>query len=179
MLRSTPGVYLFRPADINESLAAYRFALTNKVPTALALSRQNLVPIEAKSIDAQKGGYILAKEKGDLPDVMLIASGSEVGICLEARELLSGKNIDARVVSMPSLDVFFEQPVSYQNEVLPPSVTKRVAVEAGSRYSWGQIAGLAGAYVTMDGFGESGPAGKLFEKYGFTAENVAETALKL
>lgn len=178
MLRSTPGVYLFRPADENETRAAYRFAFEAQAPTALALSRQNLPPIPSASAKARKGGYVLAKENGAAPGVILIASGSEVSLALEARSLLHRKGVDARVVSMPSLDVFLEQPEEYRNKVLPPSVKKRVAIEAGSRYSWGEVVGLSGAYVTMDGFGESGPAAKLFEKFGFTAENVAEVALK-
>ena len=179
MLRSTPGVYVFRPADGNETRAAYRFALTSGAPTALALSRQNLAPIPSSNSGARMGGYVLAAEEGDVPDVMLVATGSEVAPALEARALLAAKGIGARVVSMPSLDVFLEQPASYRDEVLPPSVTRRVAAEAGSRYSWGQVAGISGAYVTMDTFGESGPAAELFEKYGFTAENIADVALKL
>ncbi|MDR3363382.1 MAG: transketolase [Clostridiales Family XIII bacterium] len=179
MLRSTPGLHVYRPADENETLAAFRSALTSGVPTALALSRQNLAPIPASSKDAQRGGYILAAEGGDAPDVILVASGSEVAPALEARSLLKAKGVDARVVSMPSLDVFFEQPEAYREGVLPKSVARRVAIEAASRYSWGEIAGLSGAYVTMDGFGASGPATALFEKYGFTAENIAAKALGL
>jgi transketolase len=153
--------------------------LTEKKPTALALSRQNLAPIPSSSKDAGRGGYILSPEDGESPDAILVASGSEVGIALEAKALLKEKGVDARVVSMPSLDVFFEQPAAYRDDVLPPSVAKRVVVEAGSRYSWGHIAGLTGACITMDEFGASGPAGKLFEKYGFTAENIAHTCLEL
>ena len=177
MLRSTPGVYVFRPADETETRAAYGFALTEGRPTALALSRQNLPLIPSTACGALRGGYILAKEEGDAPDVILVASGSEVGPCLEARKILAEKGVDARVVSMPSLDVFFEQDKAYRDDVLPPAVTKRVAVEAASRYSWGEIAGPCGAYVTMDRFGASGPAAKLFERFGFTAENIAEAAL--
>jgi len=179
MLRSTPGVYVFRPADENETLAAYHFALTAGAPTALALSRQNLGLIPSSNALARKGGYILAKEEGSSPDVILIASGSEVAPALEAKEILKEKGSDARVVSMPSLDVFWEQEKEYRDEVLPPDVTKRVVVEAGSRMSWGEIAGIRGGFVTMDSFGASGPAAKLFEKYGFTAQNIADTALDL
>ena len=179
MLRSTPGVYVFRPADVNECLAAYRFALTNKKPTALALSRQNLAIIPSSNKEAEKGGYVLIAEDGDTPDAILIASGSEVALAADARTLLKEKGVDARVVSMPSLDVFFEQSSDYRDKILPPHITKRVAIEAGSRYSWGQIVGISGAYITMDEFGASGPAAQLFEKYGFTAENVAETCMNL
>ena len=178
MLRSTPGVYVFRPADINETLAAYRFALTNKKPTALALSRQNLPPIDSTVDNAGKGGYVLVKEEGETPDVILIASGSEVAPAIESSVLLKEKGINARVVSMPSLDVFYEQPKYYQNEVLPPTITDRIVIEAGSRYSWGEIAGIEGTYVTMDEFGASGPAPKLFEKFGFTAKNITDAYLK-
>ena len=179
MLRSTPGVYVFRPADETETRAAYDFALTCKHPTALALSRQNLAPMPSTAAGAGRGGYVLVKEKGASPDVILVASGSEVSLSVEAIELLSEKGIDARVVSMPSLDLFYEQDKAYRDEVLPPEITKRVAVEAGTRGSWGEIVGLQGAYVTMDGFGASAPAAKLFEKFGFTAENVANTAMSI
>ncbi|MCL2110927.1 MAG: transketolase [Clostridiales bacterium] len=179
MLRSTPGVYLFRPADETETRAAYHFALTGGRPTALALSRQNLAPIPSSNAGARRGGYVLAREDGGVADVVLVASGSEVALALEARGLLAKKGVDARVVSMPSLDVFFEQDKEYRDEVLPPTVTRRVAVEAGSRYSWGEVVGPFGAYVTMDGFGASAPAGVLFERFGFTAEKVAEAALGL
>jgi len=179
MLRSTPGVYVFRPADETETRAAYGFALTEGKPTALALSRQNLALIPSSNEGARRGGYILAKEKGASPDIILIASGSEVGVCLDAAQILAEKGLGARVVSMPSLDVFFEQDKSYRDEVLPPGTSKRLAVEAASRCSWGEVVGISGAYVTMDCFGASAPAAKLFEKFGFTAGNIAETALGL
>jgi len=179
MLRSTPGLYVFRPADVTETRAAYGFALQQGKPTALALSRQNLAPIPSSNEGASRGGYTLAGEKGDAPDVILVASGSEVDLCLKAKGLLEEKGVDARVVSMPSLDVFYEQDKSYRDEILPPHIAKRVAVEAASRYSWGEIAGTCGAYVTMDSFGASAPAAKLFEKFGFTAEKIVEVALKL
>jgi transketolase len=179
MLRSTPGVYVFRPADTNESLASYKFALTSGKPTALAMSRQNLAPIPSSIKDAGLGGYILIAEEGETPDAILIASGSEVALAADALKILRENGVDARVVSMPSLDVFLEQPSSYRDNVLPPEVTKRVVIEAGSRYSWGQIAGLSGAYVTMDEFGASGPADKLFDKFGFTTERVVNACLDL
>ena len=179
MLRSTPGIYVFRPADETETRAAYGFALTRLKPTALALSRQNLDLIPSSCEGAGRGGYVLAKENGAQPDLLLVASGSEVALCMKAKEILAGKGVDARVVSMPSLDLFYEQDQEYRDEVLPPEIEKRVVVEAASRYSWGEIAGLKGAFVTMDRFGESGPAGKLFERFGFTAENISEVAIKL
>ncbi|MDR3304950.1 MAG: transketolase [Clostridiales Family XIII bacterium] len=179
MLRSIPGVQVFRPADANETRAAYYSALTSGVPSVFALSRQNLPPIGGDVKDAMKGGYILSLEAGESPDVILMASGSEVSVCLDAKKLLAEKGLDARVVSMPSMEVFERQPAAYRGDVLPPSVTKRVAVEAASRQPWGRYVGLDGDFVTMDGFGASAPAPALFERFGFTAENVAAKALAL
>ncbi|MDR0875572.1 MAG: transketolase [Clostridiales Family XIII bacterium] len=179
MLRSVPGLDVFRPCDTNETKAAYLSALTSGRPTVLALSRQNLAPVGADVRDALNGGYILEIENGEEPEVILIATGSEVAPCVAAKKLLAGHGIDARVVSIPSLDIFLAQPEAYQADVLPKAVRKRVVVEAGSRQPWGEIAGLDGAYVTMDGFGASAPADRLFAEYGFTAEHIAEVAAKL
>jgi transketolase len=179
MLRSIPGLDVFRPCDTNETKAAYLTALTSGRPTVLALSRQNLASVGADIKDALNGGYILEIENGEQPDVILIATGSEVAPCVAAKKLLSEKGIDARVVSIPSLDVFLAQPTAYQLDVLPRDVRNRVVVEAGSRQPWGQIAGLDGAYVTMDGFGTSAPADRLFDEYGFTAEHIAEVAASI
>ena len=176
MLRSIPGLDVFRPCDINETKAAYLTALTSGRPSVLALSRQNLPPAASSVKYALNGGYILDIESGEQPDVILIASGSEVSICVDAKKILTEKGVSVRIVSMPSLDVFLAQSEAYQADVLPKSVRKRIVVEAGSRQSWGVIAGLDGAYVTMDEFGASAPASKLFEKYGFTAENIANVA---
>ncbi|MDR1815873.1 MAG: transketolase [Clostridiales Family XIII bacterium] len=178
MLRAQPGIDVFRPADVNETKAAYLSALTAKGPTALVLSRQNIAPVCENPKDALKGGYVVAAEDGKKPDVILLASGSEVPLCIEAKALLKKKKIDARVVSMPCMEAFERQSAKYRESVLPPQVAARVAVEAGSRQPWGFYVGPAGAAVTMDGFGESAPAAELFKKFGFTAENVAKVAEK-
>jgi transketolase len=177
MLRAMPNFAVFRPADETETRAAWQAALTsNDRPVAIVLSRQNLPPLEHSSKEALKGGYVLEKEIGVKPDVILIATGSETSLAVEAWKELAKEDINARVVSMPSMDVFDMQPQSYRNEVLPPDVKKRVAVEAGCGASWGKYVGLDGAYVTIDRFGASAPAGKLFEMFGFTVGNVVDTA---
>lgn len=176
MLRSLPDLNVFRPADENETMAAYRIALINNLPTAIVLSRQNLPPVGGCIEKTAKGGYVIDKESGDKADLILMASGSEVEVAIEAKKLLSEKNIDARVVSIPSMELFEAQSADYREEVLPKSISKRIAIEAGSSYSWGKYVGLDGDYVTMDTFGASAPASALFEKYGLTAENVVAKA---
>jgi transketolase len=181
MLRAMPGYTVFRPADEIETRAAWYAALTSAdTPVGICLSRQNLPQLENSGRDALKGGYVLEKESnGADPDAIIIASGSEVAVAVEARSKLAEEGIDARVVSMPSLDVFLKQPDDYRESVLPKSVTKRVVCEAGSSQPWGAVAGLGGAYVTIDTFGASAPAGVLFEKFGFTADNVADAVKSL
>ena len=178
-LRATPDMNVFRPADGRETTAAYLSALTADCPTTIALSRQTLPMLEGSNKDAMKGGYVIAKENADKPDVILMASGSEVLICVKAKEMLEKEGINARVVSMPCMDIFEKQSAEYKESVIPKSVRARVAVEAGSSLSWGKYVGLDGEYVTIDQFGESAPAKTLFTKYGFTAENVAEKAKKV
>ena len=173
MLRSLPGLSLFRPADENETMAAYKQALTSTNPTAIVLSRQNLPPVGGCPDKASKGGYVISKETGDAASAIILASGSEVELAIEAQKILAEKDVDVRVVSMPSMNIFEAQSEEYKNEVLPKAITKRIAVEAGTSYSWGKYVGLDGDYVTMDTFGASAPAGQLFDKYGLTAENVA------
>jgi transketolase len=174
MLRATPNLRVFRPADEVETRAAWFSALTSKTaPTVIVLSRQNLPPLARSSgRGALSGGYILEKESGKL-DAILIATGSEVQLAVAAKAELEKKGFSGvRVVSMPCVELFESQPDSYKEEVLPAGVRKRVVVEAGSALPWGRYVGLDGAYVTMDAFGASAPAGELFEKYGFTVENV-------
>lgn len=179
MLRSLPNMHVFRPADEIETKAAWYSAVTSKrTPTCLVVSRQNLPVLEGTSKNALRGGYILRKENGEAPDVILIASGSEVGVAAEAAERLESEGIAVRVVSMPCLDLFEEQDCEYRESVLPKQVTKRVVVEAGSSMCWGKYAGLDGCYITMDQFGASAPAKLLFKKYGFTAENVTSVVKK-
>lgn len=174
MLRAMPNFHVFRPCDEMETECAWYSALTSKkTPTALVLTRQNLTPMEGSSKDALKGGYVIDDCEGT-PELILIASGSEVELAVNAKKLLADKKV--RVVSMPCMDLFEEQSEEYKESVLPKAVRKRVAVEALSDFGWGRYVGLDGACVTMTGFGASGPANQLFEHFGFTAEHVAEVA---
>ncbi len=175
-LRTIPGMTVFRPADAKETAAAYCTAMNNCGPTAIVLTRQNLPQYENSGKDALKGGYILIDSKKETPDVIIMASGSEVEQAVGAHELLKAENIDARVVSMPCMELFDKQPDEYKESVLPSSVRARVAVEAASSMSWYKYVGLDGACVCLDHFGASAPAPVLFEKFGFTAENIAAKA---
>ncbi|HIW02788.1 MAG TPA: transketolase, partial [Candidatus Protoclostridium stercorigallinarum] len=166
--------------DATETSAAFARALSCVAPTAIVTSRQKL-PASGLSTreGASKGGYVLSAGKKKTPDVILMASGSEVSLCMEAQKLLEEKGVSARVVSMPCMDLFAEQSAEYKESVLPKKVRARVAVEAASRICWGEYVGLDGAYVCMDRFGESAPASVLFKEFGFTAENVCNTALSV
>lgn len=175
-LRSIPDMTVFRPADAKETAAAYTVAMNNNGPTAIVLTRQNLPYYENSGKDALNGGYILADSEKATPDVILIASGSEVEQAVQAKELLKNDNIDARVVSMPSMEIFEKQSDEYKESVLPKNVRARVAVEAGASMPWHKYIGLDGALVCIDHFGASAPAKVLFEKFGFTAQNVADKA---
>lgn len=177
MFRAMPNFTVFRPCDYTETAAAWQCAIqSEKTPTALVLSRQNLPQMAGSSRElALKGGYILEDSSRETPDAILIASGSEVSLAVAARRELLGQGIDVRVVSMPSMELFDAQDREYQESVLPRNVRRRVAVEALSEYGWGKYVGLDGAYVCMKSFGASAPAKKLFEKFGFTVENVVET----
>ena len=180
MLRAMPDFHVYRPADATETAAAWYYAATAKdAPTALVLTRQNLPQLGGSSREALKGGYILEDSAKETPDAILMASGSEVSLAVDAKKLLAEEGIDVRVVSMPSMDVFAKQDAEYREKVLPKAVRKRVAVEALSGFGWGEYVGLDGAYVTMQGFGASAPAESLFEKFGFTAEHVAEVVKQL
>lgn len=175
MLRAMPNLNVFRPADATETAAAWYHAVTViNTPTALVLTRQNLPQLAGSSKEALKGGYILEDSAKAKPDAILIASGSEVSLAVEAKKVLAGEGIDVRVVSMPCMDLFEQQSQEYKEAVLPKSVRSRVAVEALSDFGWGRYVGLDGAYVTMCGFGASAPAEQLFEKFGFTTERVVE-----
>ena len=173
MLRSIPNFTAFRPADATETIAGWYYAVTSKrIPTALVLSRQNLPQLEGSSKEALKGGYIIDDSKGEVPEAIIIASGSEVELAINAKQKLEEEGIDVRVVSMPSVDIFAQQSKEYKQEVLPNQVRARVVVEAASDFGWGKYVGLDGAYVTMESFGASGSGNELFEKFGFTTENV-------
>ena len=176
MLRAMPNFTVYRPADATETIAAWYYAVTSKsTPTALVLSRQNLPQLAGSGKDALKGGYIIDDSKKAEPDVILLASGSEVSLAIDAKKELEAEGIDVRVVSMPSMDVFETQPEEYKEKVLPKACRKRVAIEALSDFGWGRYVGLDGAYVTMKDFGASAPGNILFEKFGFTTENVVNT----
>ncbi len=180
MLRALPNFDVFRPADATETAAAWYAAVTSKeIPTAIALTRQNLPQLAGSGRDALKGGYVVADASKEVPDVILIASGSEVAVAVGAREKLLEKGVDARVVSMPCMERFERQDAAYKEAVLPKAVRARVAVEAGVDFGWGKYVGLDGAVVAMPGFGASAPYSKLFAYYGFTADHVAETAEKV
>ncbi len=174
-LRSIPNMKVYRPADGKETAAAWISALTGTAPTALVLTRQNLPQYANSGLDALKGGYVLEDCEGT-PDVLLIASGSEVELCVKAKAALAEENIKARVVSMPCIEEFEKQCDCYKESVLPKAVKARVCVEAGSPYSWYKYAGDNGEIVAMTTFGASGPAPKLFEKFGFTVDNVVRKA---
>ncbi|WP_189706305.1 transketolase [Streptomyces anandii] len=178
-LRAIPGLNVVRPADANETAIAWAEILrrhsTHPAPHGLALTRQG-VPTYAPNPDAAKGGYVLAESSTGTPDVVLIATGSEVQLAVAARELLEAEGTGARVVSMPSVEWFEEQPREYRERVLPPSVRARVAVEAGIGLTWYRYVGDAGRVVSLEHFGASADAATLFAEYGFTPENVAAAA---
>ncbi|MDR1068337.1 MAG: transketolase [Clostridiales Family XIII bacterium] len=180
MLRATPGIDVQRPADEYETRVAWKAALTSKdTPTVLVLSRQNLPALEGSGPDAANGAYIVSKENGNSVDAILLASGSEVSLCIDAQKLLEADGYSVRVVSVPCMEQFERMPADYKERVLPSSVSKRVAVEAGSGLSWGRLVGPSGAYVTMESFGASAPASVLFEHFGFTKDAVAAKAREL
>ncbi|MBO5178690.1 MAG: transketolase [Lachnospiraceae bacterium] len=175
MLRSMPNFHVFRPADATETIAAWYSAATSKeTPTALVLTRQNLPQLAGSSKEALKGAYILEDSTKATPDAIIIATGSEVQLAVEAKAELAKEGVDVRVVSMPCMDIFEEQSAEYKEAVLPKNVRARVAVEALIDYGWGKYVGLDGAIVSMTGFGASAPAATLFEKFGFTTENVVK-----
>ena len=176
MLRSVPGLKVYRPADGKETAAAWVSALSGNEPTVLVLTRQNLPQYENSGKEALKGGYVLEDCDG-AADVLLIATGSEVELCVKAKTALAEKGVNARVVSMPCMEEFEKQSEEYKASVLPKDVKARVCVEAGSPYSWYKYAGDNGEIIAMSTFGASGPAGVLFPHFGFTVDNVVEKAL--
>lgn len=175
-LRSIPNVNLWRPCDTLETSAAWYSALTEGLPTAICLTRQKVSPLSKSFDDALRGGYIIENSVKPTPDCLLIATGSEVELAVKARKLLLKEGYDARVISMPSIEVFEKQNQKYRESVIPSKVEARVCIEAGSSYSWYKYAGLKGELVCMDRFGLSGKYPDLFKKFGFTPENIAEKA---
>ena len=180
-LRAIPNLTVIRPGDANEVVEAYRSALENsKGPTALVLSRQNLPTLDrgkyAPAAGAQKGGYVLADAADGKPEVILIGTGSELALCVAAYEKLTAEGIKARVVSLPSWELFDAQPQSYRDSVLPPDVTRRVAVELGIEQGWCKYLGDRGRFLGMTSYGASAPVGVLLKHYGFTVENLVNLA---
>jgi len=178
-LRSIPGFTVARPCDTRETAAAWYLALTRKGPTALALSRQNLPALPGTGKAALKGAYVIKDSSAAQPDIILLASGSEVGLIYKAVDVLKEKGINARAVSVLSMEVFEEQDDAYRESVLPGKVRARLAVEAASAFGWHKYVGLDGDVLSIDTFGASGNANLLFSHYGFTVEHVAEKAMAL
>jgi transketolase len=180
-LRAIPNLTVIRPADATETAQAWHRAIaTNDSPVALILSRQKLPILDSKQTahGVEKGGYVLSKCKGK-PRILLIATGAEVHITLKAQEILASKNIPARVVSMPSWEIFEENSTEFKNRILPPSVKNRIAVEAGIPMGWERYVGPGGKVIGIDCYGASAPGGTVLEKYGFTANQIVETALAM
>lgn len=179
MFRAMPNFTVYRPADATETAAAWYYAATSeKTPTALVLSRQNLPQLEGSGREALKGGYVVAKETKAVPDAIVIASGSEVQLGIEAKKILAEEGVDIRVVSMPSMDVFEQQTQEYKEEILPKNVRARVAVEALSGFGWDKYTGLDGEIISMKSFGASAPGNLLFEHFGITTEAVVAAVKK-
>jgi transketolase len=179
-LRSIPNMAVFRPADSKETAAAWYYAVTNgETPTSLVLTRQKLPLYEGCPKRALKGGYVIKESKKDTPDVILMASGSEVELIYKAADELAQKGIDARVVSIPCFELFDAQDEIYKESVIPNSVRKRVAVEALTSFGWHKYVGLDGDVISLDNFGASGNANELFKEFGFTVENVVNTVIKV
>ena len=179
-VRCISNVHVIRPADGNETVAAWKIAMTStETPTILVLSRQNLPVLEGTlehaSDSVQKGAYVLSPQKGEQPAGILIATGSEVNLAVEAQAKLAEEGIDVSVVSMPSFDLFEKQSAEYKESVLPKAVTKRVAIEAAASFGWERYVGTEGKTITIDHFGASAPGGLVLEKFGFTPENVVNT----
>ena len=178
-LRAIPGSSVWRPADYNETRHAYMSAFEKSDgPSIMVLTRQNLPVLQGVSEDVKKGGYILVKEEGEKADVILMGSGSEVHILIAAAKMLKKENIDARVVSMPNINVFEEQTEEYIESVLPRNIKARVSVESGTTAGWYRYVGLDGIAIGMDTFGASAPIEGLMSHFGFTADNVTEKAKK-
>jgi transketolase len=188
-LRAIPNLMLIRPADAKETVAAWKVAITSQhTPTALALTRQNVPVLEGTSADPAagvgRGGYVVADWPAELmvmqaqppQQVVLMGSGSEVHLAVAARDQLAAQGIAARVVSLPSWELFEQQPQAYRDSVLPPEVKARVAIEAGVPLGWERFTGDGGAIIAIDRFGASAPYKTIYQKLGLTADAVAEKA---
>jgi transketolase len=180
-LRAIPGLIVLRPADANETAEAWKIIMKlHHEPAALVLSRQAVPTIDrgkyAAASGLAHGAYVLADAPNSKPDVLLLASGSEVVLCLEAYERLKAEGIKARVVSVPSWELFDDQPQEYRDRVLPPEITARVSVEQASTFGWAKYTGTTGHRIGMRSFGASAPLKDLVKKFGFTSEQVVAAA---
>jgi transketolase len=183
-MRAMPGLVTLRPSDANETVLAWRLALERRDgPTALILTRQNLPVLDRTVLGAAegllKGGYVLKDALGARPELILIATGSEVEIALAAADTLAARNVTVRLVALPSWELFELQDAEYREAVLPAAVTARVSIEAASTFGWSRYVGSAGASVGIDHFGASAPAKVLYKEFGITAENLVATALRV
>jgi transketolase len=183
-LRAIPGLTVIRPADANEVAEAWRIAVENKNgPTAIILTRQNVPVLNrgrfSPAMGLRKGAYVLSDSSSNKPEVILIATGSEVHLALEVHEKLRSEGIETRVVSMPSWELFEQQPEKYRQEVLMPAVAKRVSIEAGVTLGWHRYVGREGAVIGIDHFGASAPGNVLLKEFGFTTENILQRVRSL
>lgn len=181
-LRAIPGLTVIRPADATEAAEAWVLSVQRATPTLLVLSRQNLAILDrshSRNTGVARGGYILAEAGDSAPQVLLIGTGSEVGLCVKAQARLKELGVGARVVSLPSWEIFAEQDEAYREQVLPGSVRKRVTVEAGATLGWERFAGAEGTMIGIDHFGASAPGEENMKHFGFTAEHVTAAALRL
>ena len=177
-LRATPNCYVVRPADALETLEGWKLAVARKhAPWVLVLTRQKVPFLGARDAKVSQGAYVLAEADGGTPDLILIATGSEVSLAMDARKLLQERGVRTRVVSMPCWELFDEQPQAYRDEVLPPTVHARMSIEAGATMGWSKYVGDRGLAFGIDHFGASAPAADLAREFGFTPENLAKVAL--
>jgi len=181
-LRCMPGMYVVRPGDANEASEAWRLAmLRNHGPTTIVLSRQKMLTFDRSkagwgaSSGVHKGGYVLSDPEGGAPQAILIATGSEVGLAVEAQTKLAAEGIRARVVSMPCVELFAAQPADYRESVLPKAVKARVSIEAAASFGWHRWVGDSGACIAIDRFGASAPGNTVLKELGFTVDNVVKT----
>jgi transketolase len=183
-LRAIPGLTVIRPCDANETTVAWRLAIESRNrPVALVFTRQELPVIDrsrfASAEGLQRGAYVLSDVPGNKPDLILIASGSEIALSIAAQQVLAEKGVKARIVSMPSWDLFDAQSREYREDVLPSSIGARLAIEAGVSQGWHKYVGDKGDVLSLDHFGASAPGKVVFEKFGYTVDNVVARALRL
>jgi transketolase len=183
-LRAIPGLIVIRPGDANETTMAWRVAIeTRNRPVALVFTRQDVPTLDraryASVEGLRRGAYVLADAPGKKPDIILMATGSEVSLIVAAQEKLAEQGVAARIVSMPSWELFESQPQEYKDAVFPPAIKARLAVEAGIGLGWHKYIGDAGDVIALDRFGESAPYKVIFEKFGYTVDNVVARAKQI